>query len=167
MTVWVSHSNEWREGTQIETSVGYGDFYLNLTAELAAAYRQGAPAALGEAPTAAPPPTETPAPTEEPQPTAPPSTDTPTPLPMDTPTLTPTPSPSPSPSPTPTDVPTATLSPTNTPAPTPTPTPTPTPKLVDRAATWPWGGWALGAAVALLALGAVVQALRLRRDVVG
>ena len=61
MTVWVSHSNEWREGSQIETSVGHGDFYLNLTTELAAAYRQGAPAALGEAPTASPPPTETPA----------------------------------------------------------------------------------------------------------
>ena len=43
MSIWVSHSNEWREGAMIETSVGYGDFYLNLTAELAAAYRQGRP----------------------------------------------------------------------------------------------------------------------------
>ena len=167
--VMITSFNEWREGTQIEISAGYGDFYLNLTAELAAAYRQGAPAALGEAPTAAPPPTETPAPTEEPQPTAPPPTDTPTPPPTDTPTptLTLTSTPSPSPTLTPTNVPTATPSPTNTPASTPTPTPTPTPKLADRAATWPWGRWALGAAVALLALGAVVQALRLRRDVVG
>jgi hypothetical protein len=41
-----------------------------------------------------------------------------------------------------------------------------TPTLADGAAAWPWGGWALGAAVALLALGAVVWALQLRRDVV-
>ena len=143
MTVWVSHSNEWREGSQIETSTGYGDFYLNLTAELAAAYRQGAPAALGEAPIAPAPATETPAPTETPQPTTP----------------------SPSPSPTPTNLPTHTPSPTNTPLPTPTPTPTPT--LAERAAAWPWGGWALGAAMALRALGAVAWAVRLRRDVVG
>jgi hypothetical protein len=167
MSVWVSHSNEWREGTQIETSAGYGDFYLNLTAELAAAYRQGVPSTPETAPTAAPTPTETPAPTEEPQPTAPPPTDTPTPLPTDTPTPPPTrtSTPSPSPSPTPTNLPTHTPSPTSTPLPTPTPTPTLT--LAERAAAWPWGGWALGAAVALLALGAVVWVLRLRRDVVG
>jgi hypothetical protein len=169
MSIWVSHSNEWLEGSQIETSAGYGDFYLNLTAELAAAYRQGAPAALGAAPTLTPTPTEAVAPTEEPQPTAPPPTDTPTPLPTDTPapTPSPTPTPSPSPSPTATSVLTPTPSPTSAPRPTLTPTPSPTPTLVDRAATWPWGGWALGAAVALLALGAVVQALRLRRDVGG
>ena len=171
MSVWVSRSNEWREGTQIETTVGHRDFQLNLTAELAAAYRQGAPPALGQAATAPATPTGTPAPAEAPPPTAPPPTETPSSLPPATPTppstLTPTPSPSPSPSPTPTDVPTHTPSPTRTPAPTPTPSPTPTPTLADRAASWPWGGWALGAAVALLALGAVVQALRLRRDVVG
>jgi hypothetical protein len=161
--VLITSFNEWREGTQIETSAGYGDFYLNLTAELAAAYRQGAPAALGEAPTAPPPPTETVMPTETTQPTTPPSTDTPTPLPTDTPAPTPSPTPTPSPSPSPT----ATNVPTHTPSPTRIPAPTPTPTLTGRAATWPWGGWALGAAVALLALGAVVQALRLRRDVVG
>jgi hypothetical protein len=162
MSIWASHSNEWREGTQIETSVGYGDFYLNLTAELAAAYRQGAPAALSAALAAPATPTDTPVPTEEPQPTAPPPTDTPIPPP------TRTPAPSPSPSPTATNVPTHTLSPTRTSAPTPpsTPSPTPTPALANRAASWPWGGWALGTAVALLVLGAVVQALRLRRDVV-
>jgi len=163
--VVITSYNEWREGSQIETSVGYGDFYLNLTAELAAAYRQGVPSAPESAPTAAPPPTETPAPTEEPQPTAPPPTDTPTPLPTDTPTSLPTHTPSPSPSPTATNVPTHTPSPTSTPLPTPTPTPTPT--LAERAAAWPWGGWGMGAAVALLALGAVGWAMRLRGDVVG
>jgi hypothetical protein len=173
MSIWVSHSNEWLEGSQIETSAGYGDFYLNLTAELAAAYRQGAPAALGAVPTEPSPPAETVAPTEEPQPTAPPPTDTPTPLPTDTPaptpTLVPTPSPSPSLSPTATSAPTSTPSPTSTPPPTPTPTPSPapTPTLADRAATWPWGGWALGAGVALLAARAVAHTLRLRRELVG
>jgi len=169
--VVITSYNEWLEGTQVETSAGYGDFYLNLTAELAAAYRQGVPAALGQASTALSPPTDTPAPTETPQPTAPPPTDTPMPLPTDTPTPPPSPTPtlSPTPSPTATNVPTYTPSPTSTPLPTPpsTPSPMPTPTLADRAATWPWGGWALGAAVALLALGAVVQALRLRRDVMG
>lgn len=162
--VIVTSFNEWREGTQIETSAGYGDFYLNLTAELAAAYRQGVPVAPAVATEATAPPTEALEPTEKPQPTAPPPTDTPTPLPTDTPTPTPTltatPSPSPSPTLTPTNVP------ARTPAPTPTPSATPTPTLADRAATWPWGRWALGAAVALLALGAVAQTLRLRRDVV-
>ncbi len=157
--VIVTSFNEWLEGTQIEPGVGHGDLYLNLTAEMAAAYRQGA----SETPDAAlladaPEPTEA----EEPPPTALPPTETPTPLP--------TPSPSPSPSPTATPTLTPTPSPTSTPAyPTPdrtTPRPTSTPTLVERAAAWPGGGWALGTILALLAIGAVAQALRLRREVI-
>jgi len=173
--VIITSFNEWREGTQIETSVGYGDFYLNLTAELAAAYRQGVMAAPVTAPSATPPPTDTPEPTEEPQPTAPPATDTATPAPSPSPTPTPTPTPLPSPTPTATSVPTHTPTPTRTPTPTPSPTapatvtppPSPTPALLERAAAWTWGRWASGAAVALLALGAAAWAWRLRRDVVG
>ena len=35
--------NEWLEGTQIEPSVSYGDFYLNLTRELGGRYRASEP----------------------------------------------------------------------------------------------------------------------------
>ena len=171
MTVWVSHSNEWREGTQIETSAGHGDAYLNLTAELAAAYRQGAAAVPDVAQPASAPATDTPEATEEPQPTAPPATETPAPAPSPSPTTTgtPTPTPTATASPTPTPAPTRTLTPTPSPSPpdTPTPSPTPTPMLADRAATRPWGGWVMSAAVALLALGAVAWALRLQGDVAG
>lgn len=142
----------------IETAVGYGDFYLNLTAELAAQYRQGASEVPDTAPQAAVPLADTPEPTEEPPPTAPPATDTPSVT--DTPTSTPTASSSPTP--------TATSTPTSTPThPAPdTPTPLPTSTLVGRAAARPGGRWGLGAAVALLAAGVVAQALRLRREVV-
>jgi len=163
--VVITSFNEWREGTQIEPSVGYGDLYLNLTAEMAAAYRQGTSETPDVAPPAAVPLAGTPEPTEEPPPTGLPPTETPTPLP------TPTSSPSPSPTPAATATLTQTPPPTSTPArPTPepaTPRPTPTPTLVERAAAWPGGGWALGTIVALLAIGAVAQALRLRREVVG
>jgi hypothetical protein len=164
MSIWVTESNEWRGGTQIEPSVGYGDFYLNLTAEMAAAYRQGASETPDVAPPAAAPLADTPEPTEEPPPTALPPTETGTPLP------TPTPSPSPAPTPTATAPLTQTPPSISTPAhPTPEPTtppPTPTPTLIERTAAWPGGGWVLGTIVALLAIGAVAQALRLRREVV-
>jgi len=176
--VVITSFNEWREGTQIETSAGYGDFYLNLTAEMAARYRQGAPAVPNIAPVANLPPAGTPKstePTEEPVPTAPPATGTATPAPLPSPTSTATPTPLPPPMPTGTSVPTRTPTPTRTPIPTPVPTahdtatslPTTTPTLSERAAAWPGGGWVLGAVVALLAVGAAVQAMRLRREVLG
>ncbi|MGC9398278.1 MAG: glycoside hydrolase family 99-like domain-containing protein [Anaerolineae bacterium] len=98
--VVITSFNEWLEGTQIEPAQSYGDYYLNLTAELAATYRQNTV-----------PPTLTPTPTETPTPTAT-ATWTPTPavLPTATPTLTPV------------VTPTATLTPTATPFRLPTPT---------------------------------------------
>jgi hypothetical protein len=50
----VTSFNEWPEGTMIEPSVSYGDTFLNLTRELAAAYRTGAVAAPTIAPTSSP-----------------------------------------------------------------------------------------------------------------
>lgn len=98
--VTITSFNEWLEGTQIEPAQSYGDFYLNLTAELVAQFQQSAVA-----------PTATLAPTETSTPTA-------------TSTLTPTLSPTPLPTPTWTPVvtPTATLTPTATPFRLPTPT---------------------------------------------
>lgn len=55
--VVITSFNEWLEGTHIEPSTQYGDFYVGLTAELAAAYRAMSVAA---APTSTPePPTAT------------------------------------------------------------------------------------------------------------
>ena len=100
--VAITSFNEWLEGTQIEPAQSYGDFYLNLTAELIGQYQQSAAAA-----------TPTLAPTSTPTPTA---TSTPTP------TLTLVPTPLPTATSTPVVTPTATLTPTATPFRLPTPT---------------------------------------------
>jgi len=105
--VIIASFNNWLEGTHIESSVTYGDTYLNLTAEIAAAYRR---------------PPATPTPTA-----LPPS---PTPIPTATaapPTFTPEP---PSPVPTEVIVATATLTPTATPMQFRLATPTATPALL-------------------------------------
>jgi hypothetical protein len=129
--VVITSFNEWREGTQIETSVGYSDFYLNLTAELAAAYRQGAPIGSTIAVGATALPTATSEPTMGPTQTAPLPTETATPLPTDTPV--------PSPTSTSTPLPSPTLVPTATPTSTPTAVPTPAvrPTLTATPATGP------------------------------
>ncbi len=101
--VIIDSFNEWAEGTQIEPSVTYGDFYLNFTRDLANAFRTGQEFI----------PTPTPTPTNTPTNTSTPSNMS---TPTDTHTLTPTYTPTPTS--TATDTPTASPSPTATFAPT-------------------------------------------------
>ena len=119
--VIITSFNEWLEGTQIEPSVSYGDFYLNQTRELGDQYRASPLVPLEAPPPPTTPPTKVPTPLPSPTPT---QTPAPTPTPSPTPTV--TPSPSATPTPTATPLPTLTPSPTATPTPLPTPTPTPT-----------------------------------------
>jgi hypothetical protein len=136
----INSFNEWREGTMIEPSQTYGDLYLNLTAELAATFKAGAPM---------PTPTETATPVQLPTDTSvatfrtstvelaapterPTATSTHTPLPAATLTATPPPTATntatlPPPSLTSTLLPTPTAMRTHTPPATSSPTFTPTP----------------------------------------
>lgn len=115
--VIITSFNEWLEGSQIEPSVTYGDFYLNLTREMADRYRASVPL-----------PPDVP---------AAPIIVNPTPaVPLEAPTagaimLLPLASPAPSPTPTEAPSPTPTATATSVPSPTAMPSPTSAPVRVS------------------------------------
>ena len=169
----VTSFNEWPEGSMIEPSTSYGDTYLNLTRELAAAYRTGAVTAPMVAPALTPTATignlqslaDTLGFQAMPTPSA---SSTPTPVATATPTATASPTPTSTPMSTATA--SATVSPTLQPSPSPTDTPAPTetPPTQPQSGlnSMPPGVWIVVGGVALLigmALGGIWSGRRAMR----
>ena len=156
----VTSYNEWLEGTQIETSTGYGDAYLNLTRELGDLYRSSEPVLLGAPSTPIASPTVTPGSSPPATPTLPATATvppTPTPAPTPTPTATPPPSATPEPTATRTPTPTPTAVPTRTAPPTPTTTPTTEPLQRATSTAQAYPGLVAGGLALVLTLVAVLR----------
>jgi LysM repeat protein len=86
----ITSFNEWAEGSNIEPSIEFGSFYLDLSAQLSSGYKSGSLSAPSIQATAPPGPTSTPFPTFTPGPSpsptlSPTATQSPTPIPLPTP----------------------------------------------------------------------------------